>query len=306
MIRFIASLLNRLTAPTAVRLGAAIGLLAFHCHLRRRVVREQLRDQLGLSGPRRRQVARQAYLTTFGNFLEVWTTGGPDGLEHHTRVLNPGWLRHLHARHQGLVIVTGHLGNWEGAALATKPHVGRTLVYAKAQDARTDGLLNERRTATGVEVLLAHRGDHTAAVQVVRALRSGGTVGLLADQRPRVQEAVAAPFLGRPAWCHPGPVFFARKLGLPVIPGFCVRRSASESVVFFGRPVDVSTGEESAAHVRTMGLISAFITAFPGQYFWMHHRFRKTPPTAPADDGAWRRGLRHLAGLAVLLSPWAS
>ena len=299
-------LFNRLSHDTATRLGAAVGLAAFHLGIRRDVVRRQLRDTLGLTGRARARAARQAYATMGANFLEVWTIGGPDGLEHHCRVLNPRWLRHLHRTYGGLVFITPHLGNWEAEAIAAKPHLGRVLVYAKEQSDLIDGPLMARRTHTGVEVLLARRGDRTAALDVLRCLRAKGVVGLLADQRPPKAEGIAAPFLGRPAWCHGGPAFFAGRQRLPVVPVFALRRRTGDSALFIGRPVSLDGLDQDTATARVMDLLSAVIAAFPGQYFWQHDRFRRVPESAPvAADPRWRTGLRFLAAplLALAMLP---
>lgn len=298
-------LLNHLSHDTATRVGAALGLAAFHLGLRRATVRRLLGETLGLRGTERRRLARQAYATMGANFLEVWTIGGPDGLEHHCRVLNPGWLQYLQKRHHGLIFVTPHLGNWEAEAIAAKPYLPRVMVYAKEQSEGVDRVLTACRSLTGVEVHLARRGNRTSALSVLRVLRDRGALGLTADQRPFRGEGVAAEFLGKPAWCHASPAFYAQRLKLPVIPAFALRSRTGDNVVFIGRPVDLTGLDEAAATGRVMDLMSAAVAAFPGQYFWHHERFRRAPPEAPAGNPRWRTGLRFLAAplLALALLP---
>ena len=304
-MEFFVRLLNRLSHDTATRVGASLGIAAFHLGLRRATVRRLMGECLGLKGQERRRLARQAYATMGANFLEVWTIGGPDGLEKHCRMLNPGWLQHLQRRHNGLIFVTPHLGNWEAEAIAAKPFLPRVMVYAKEQSPGVDRVLTECRSFSGVEVHLARRGNRTSVLSVLRVLRDKGALGLTADQRPFRGEGVAASFLGKPAWCHGSPAYYAQRLKLPVIPAFALRSRTGDNVVFSGRPVSLEGLDEAAATARVMDLMSAAVAAFPGQYFWHHERFRRAPDEAPADNPRWRTGLRFLAAplLALAILP---
>jgi len=282
MQRLLFRLLNRLAADTACRLGGSLGVLAWRLGLRRRVVNEQLTTCLGLSGTARARVARQSYISIGANFLQVWTNGGVDGPERHVEVLNPGWIRRQVARHPSAVFLTAHLGDWEMGAHALTRFVSEVLVYAKAQhNPVLDGLLNERRAATGLQVVLVRPNDHSGAVRAMKALRRGAALGIMADQRP--SGGTAARFLNRMAWCFDGPAFFARKAGVPIIPGFAVRRRAGVSTLFVGRPFS-SSGDHAADVQRCMDEITRMVTRFPGQYFWHHRRFAGPQPEEPATS----------------------
>ena len=279
-------------ADTACRLGGALGVLAWRLGVRRALVARTIGRTLGLGGPARARVVRRAYATMGANFLEIWTAGGVDGVERHACTANPRWARLLQERHGGLVLATLHLGSWDGSLIGGAAPFTRVLAYAKAQhNEAVDGLLNRRRMITGAEVLLTRQGDRTGAVQVMKALRTSGVVGLLADQRPRSGEGAAACFLGVPTWCHPGPAFFAQRARVPVVPSFALRVRAGETRVYYLRPFTLDGLDPAAATQRVMVALSALVAAFPGQYFWHHRRFVDTPPSCPPDDPRWRTGL---------------
>lgn len=288
-------LLNGMAADTACRAGGALGVLAWRLGIRRRVVNEQLGGILGLRGQARKRVSRRCYATMGATFLELWTIGGPDGLERNVRLLNPRWMARVAARHPACVFVTPHLGSWDGGARGLAISVPKLLTYAKAQhSAEVDALTNRQRERMGYRVLMARHADRTAAVTVLRALRDGGYVGLMADQKPADEEAEPAYFLGRPTHCHRGPGFFATRAGVPIVPGLCVRVRAGELVMLVGRPAIVPAAEATQA---VMDWYAAMIAGVPGQYFWHHKRFRGTPPALPPRaTEPWReRGLRLIA-----------
>lgn len=275
---FLDRMLNRLACDTADRAGAALGLLTFHLGLRRRHCAGMAELTLGLRGTRRRSVLRRAYASMGANFLAIFTVGGPHGLERCIAPWSPAHLARLRAMHQGMVVVTGHLGSWDAGGLACVQHLGRMIGYAKRQhDPALDDAVNRRRCLTGLEVLLARQGDRGSAVRVLRFLRDGGLVGLIADQRPRPEEGQAGTFLGQRAWLHPGPGFFAEKARRPLVLGATLRRRAGDLRFFLGRPFLPERGA-AAATQRILDQLGQLIAQVPGQYFWHHKRFRDQPP----------------------------
>jgi lauroyl/myristoyl acyltransferase len=174
------------------------------------------------------------------------------------------------------------------AAHAWARRAGSVTAYAKEQhDPAADAAANRRRNDLGVRILLAHRGDRTAAVKAMRLLRDGGGLGLLADQRPSRGEGAEADFLGHRILVQAGPGFFATRAGVRVVPGFAVRRRAGRTVVWIGRPLPA--GDEAAIRQAACDAMGAAIAAFPGQYFWQHRRLRGEPRSDRAT--AWRSGL---------------
>ncbi len=284
--------LRYLAADTACRLGGGLGVLAWRIGVRRQLVNDTMRQTLGLVGPQRARITRRSYATMGANFIEIWTAGGVDGLERHVSAANPGWAKHLQAKHPGIVLATLHIGSWDGSLIGGSASWTRVVAYAKAQHNQVmDELLNQRREITGAEVLLTRQGDRSGAVKVMKVLRSGGVVGLLADQRPHREEGTPARFLGLATWCHPGPAFFADRAKAPVVPSFALRVRAGISKVYVLRPFSVSGLDPAIGTQRVMDVLSALIAAFPGQYFWHHRRFADTPESCPTDDPRWRSGL---------------
>lgn len=291
--------LRHLAADTASRLGGSLGVAAFHLGVRRTVASRNVGIALGMTGSVRRDVVRTSYASMGASFVELWTVGGVDGIERHLRVLAPTWVRTVLHRHPGCVFVTAHLGNWDVAAHAVAREVPRLVVYAKAQhNPQVDAAANVQRAGVGMEVLLAHHGDRTAAVKALRAVKSGAPLGLLADQGPGDREGVRAVFMGVTTYCHGGPGFFARRAGVPIIPGFCLRTRAGGFAFMIGRPLLSTTGDEPALVQASMDLIAAMIARFPRQYFWQHRRFKNDLARHERAVEPWR-----IHGLSLFADP---
>ncbi len=289
-------LLGRLAADTASRVGGSLGVAAFHLGVRRRVASDSVATALNLRGPARRAVVRRSYASMGASFLELWTIGGVDGIERHLGSFAPTWQDRVLTRHPGCVLLSPHLGNWDLGGHAIRRTLPRFIGYAKAQhNPEVDAAVNRQRERAGIEVLFAERGERTTAVQVLRALRAGVPVGLMADQGPGSREGVPAYFFGVPTYCHAGPGFFAKRAPVPIIPCMCVRRHAGEFSMFIGRPLDAAQADEASLNQAAMDLLAAMIRAVPGQYFWQHRRFKNRLALPARAVEPWRtRGLSLL------------
>ncbi len=288
-----------LAVDTASRLGGMLGVLVFHLGMRRGVASTCVHTTLGLRGTVRRDVVRRSYASMGASFTELWTIGGVDGGEHHLTTANPTWLALMLKRHPGCVFLTPHLGNWDLGGHGLARLMPKFLAYAKAQHNEVlDLATNEQRAKLGTTVLLTRRGDRTTAVQVLRGLRTGCPVGLMADQAPTGDEGIRAVFMGMETDCHAGPAFFARKAGVPIIAGLCVRRRAGEFCLVAGRPLSHLAGDDAALTQASMDLLGAMISAVPGQYFWQHKRFKKRSQPTTRTVEPWK-----IHGLNLLQNP---
>lgn len=269
--------LARLQPDTAARIGAAAGLLLWWLGLRRRTVSDNLLQALGLKGTARRRIARQAYATMGANIVELWCC--PRALRAKLRCLNPHWLARLQANHGGsLVLVGSHLGQWDLAVmpLAEMDACGRLAVPAKPLGWRAlDCALTAQRSALGMDVIELPKGEKRGLLRMLARLRERRCIGLLADLAPRRSQGWPVHFLGVPTFAHPGPVQLAERTGAALVPLVCVRRSATQTVVCYGRPIPLAGRSPQQALQDLNDWMSAAITRYPGQYLWHHRHFRR-------------------------------
>ena len=127
-------------------------------------------------------------LHTFGS--------SPEALDARVSVSGEERIRAGLASGRGLFLLTAHLGNWEYSALATAAAGFPCTVIARPLDnPLLERLLKSFRERSGNSVV--YKTD--AAREMLRVLRRGGIVGILADQHARTSDGVVVPFFGRPA-----------------------------------------------------------------------------------------------------------
>ncbi len=287
LFRFFSGSLKILPEGVALWLGGVAGWMAgVVLRLRRRDV--DLNLALAFpeqTGRWRRRVGRTCYVHLGREAATLFRLSSLDAkaVVDRTEMVGFEALQQAVEEGRGLVLVTGHLGNWEigGASFAAR---GLPIdVVAKGMaNRRFERDLNRTRESLGMRVIdmtVAHR-------EVPRSLREGRVVALVADQNARDQ-GVFVPFFGRLASTFKGPALFALRAGAPLFVGVCIRTpgSARNYRVTLQRVEIEPTGavgtdvlELTRAHV---GALQAAVASHPEQYFWQHKRWKTRPPEEP-------------------------
>lgn len=185
----------------------------------------------------------------------------------------------LLAGRQGLVLGC-HVGNWElgslfGARLGLSPMYGIAKPVKNRYLAAAMVAARERR---GMRIL-ARRG---AMAEVPAVFAKGGSVAMLLDQRANVKP-VLAPFFGRPARCDRSAGVLLRRAAQPILFGACYRVSGPDLRFRLElgpvlEPADLRELSAEGLAARINAEFERMIAACPEQYFWLHDRYRDTPP----------------------------
>jgi Kdo2-lipid IVA lauroyltransferase/acyltransferase len=185
-------------------------------------------------------------------------------------------------RGRGVVLVTGHFGNWEigGAALAA-----RGIPIDGIAQRQSNPLFNRdivaARERLGMRII--ERGRATK--EGLRGLRAGRVVAFVADQDAR-RAGIFVPFFGRLASTHRGPALLALRTGSPIFLGTALREPDGRYRIRLQEiPVDRTQETEAAVREVTAAFtarLEAAIRAAPEQYFWHHRRWKTRPSEEPA------------------------
>ena len=182
---------------------------------------------------------------------------------------------------RGVLIVTGHLGNWEmlvfGFAAIHEPisYLARPLDNPLIED-----LTLRIRTRFGNRPI----NKTNSAMLAVKILREGGILGILSDVNAHPKEGVFVPFFGLPACTTSGPALMAIRSGALIYPAFCIWDSEKKKYRFVrGSVVEVSqTGDRKKDVIETIAAYTAeiekIIRAYPDQWLWIHKRWKTRPP----------------------------
>jgi len=284
-LRGLAWYAQRLTRESAGRLGASVGRLALRCTPHRRgIALRNISFALQKSDEESRAILAACYINLgkcLVEFLRLPTLIRSNELLHLVSAEGEEHLKAALARGKGVVLLTGHFGNWElmGARLVAMGY--RVNVLARHQnDKGTTSFVDGLRATAGMRVISARHGIVNPALG---CLRRGEIVVFLVDQNAD-REGIFVDFFGRLASTHAGAAFFALRTGAAVIPAFGVRNpDDTHSGHFLPEMELIRTGRlrkdievNTAAFTR---IVEAQIRLRPDMWFWLHDRWRARPPS---------------------------
>lgn len=279
VVRGTAFFVQRLPLGITLALGRAAGTLVYFLTKRRSMAYVNLKSAFPRSTPHeRRQWIRESLINVAMNGIEIMRFPVMEEKYLSRYVTHHGYERYLarRAKGKGTILLATHLGNWELAHAVEGIRARPLTVLARRQKyRRLDSLLNSFRRYSG-SVFVGKGGGIRG---VIHALREGRSVALIADQSGG-EEGVWVRFFGRLTTAPKGPMALALKLGVDVLPVFCVRKGAHHDI-FIEPPFSlVETGDrEKDIQVNTQNynhLLESLITRHPSQWLWGHKRWKRT------------------------------
>ena len=301
--RSIEILLHRLSLPQVHALGSTLGrLLHRFSSARRHIVLRNLRIAFGDSRSldELRQLTREVFARNGANlFCSLRTPGISDEeLEEMLEIRNLDMLLRLIAQGKGVILLSPHMGNWEllaqlihwlpeGAELGTH--------YRPLNNPYVNALVEGHRTARGTQLFAKKDSPHTMAA----FLRSGATLGILADQRAGTIGHCCS-YHGRVTTCSPLPELLARRTGASVVSISLESLTPGKWRCTFHHVPEARTPACMAAMEEATG-------ASPSDVFWFQARWRVrrvAPFSLPGrpykglDPATFRKPVRLLLWLA--------
>jgi len=185
---------------------------------------------------------------------------------------------------RGVIFVTPHLGNWEILALAASAILEPIAYLARP----LDNPLLERYTSR-VRSRFGNRpiNKRDSVLEGLAILDGGGHLGLLADVNTLQRDGVFVPFFGHLACTTRSVAMLALRTNALIVPVCCVW-DTNRYRILVGELVEaVRTASYAKKNITdTTALYTAeiekFIRAYPGQWIWIHRRWKTRPSGQPS------------------------
>ena len=185
----------------------------------------------------------------------------------------PRLFARLREAGKGIILVTGHFGNWEigSMLIGNILELPLTIVAMTEADPTVNRIrleIRDRMKAQTIEV----RQSLDTALQIRRCLGENQIVAMLVD-RHYGKDRIPVTLLGRPAWFLRTPFLMAHVTGAPILPCSVERAAAGRFRAFPGTPVYVATDlPRDEALVRAAQEVAAAIEARIRAHpeFWYH------------------------------------
>ena len=184
------------------------------------------------------------------------------------------------ARGKGVIVLTGHFGNWEVATIAGVRQVpeahGRFHFVRRAIKPRwLEAMVTRRFRKAGFGVL-PKRGSLDALVE---RLEAGDLVVFPFDQHARGRDGIVVDFFGHPAGTFRSLAIIAQATGAPVMPAASWREPDGSHVLRFEEPLEPiacdGPSEELRRNTRAYNAaLERLVVRHPEQWWWVHRRWK--------------------------------
>jgi KDO2-lipid IV(A) lauroyltransferase len=186
-------------------------------------------------------------------------------------------LEKLKKNNKPVMIITGHIGNWELLAAAAAYKGFPSAVIARRQNnSWINNKIIKLRKKWNVETIL--REEEGSSRKILNVLKNGGFLATLMDQDTKI-DSVFVDFFGRKAYTPSGPAAISLRSGCEVVIAYIQRQRLLKHQVKFRyvTPI-ISTGYRDRDIVnRTQqftSLLEEAIRDCPEQWVWMHKRWK--------------------------------
>ena len=178
-----------------------------------------------------------------------------------------------------LVIISGHLGNFELGGYLLAMHGFATHTVARPLDnPYLDRFVNEFRSSKG-QYILPKQGS---GGQIISILERGGTLVLLGDQYAG-DSGCWVDFFGRPASTHKSVAVFSLRGRTPTVVSATLR--AGKPMSYHTKVADIVDPQEEDFALGSIPLMTEWYTrcleelirTAPEQYWWVHRRWKGQP-----------------------------
>lgn len=261
------------------------GKFVYHVFpMRRGVVMDNLRRVFGgVLSEAQIRVLTQAYYGHFIRFLTEFVRlpfMSAARRNRFIRVENMESPIRAHRPDKGLLIVTGHFGNWEVATVAGISQFTQYkglfhFVRRPLQPELLNAFVTRRFQKAGFGSI-AKRGSLDTILEL---LSKGAIIVFVFDQHAGRKDGVTVDFLGHPASTFKSLAILAMSTGAPVIPASSWREPDGTHVLRFEEPLMVIECEDAGQAIRQNtraynAALERMLLRHPEQWIWMHRRWK--------------------------------
>ena len=184
------------------------------------------------------------------------------------------------AQGKGILILTGHLGNWEVATIAgiaNFPEMRGKFHFVRRaiKPMWLDRLVTRRFNKAGFGVF-PKRGSLD---MMLERLEAGEVIVFPFDQHARPPDGIEVEFFGHPAWTFKSLAIIALATGAPVLPAAAWREPDGRHVLRFEEPMAPIECENTSEAIRRNTraynrILEGLIVRHPEQWYWVHRRWK--------------------------------
>ena len=201
----------------------------------------------------------------FGNKDKLFKTCKIEGWDNMKNAVKDG---------KGVILATGHFGNWELAGKYIASHFDMAVVGKRQRNRYFDDYTNALRLKDKVIVIT----KKNALRPILKMLSEGYIVSLLMDQNAG-KNGVLTDFLGHEASTFVGAAKIAIKTGCPIAPAYAIRKDDGTHLFICEEIISPEGFKNNLEDITKLTeiiskRIEKYIYQYPHLWFWVHKRWK--------------------------------
>lgn len=271
-------------------LARTLGLSYFHLSSKRRnIALDNLRHAFPEKSEHEiKKIAKESFCSMTITFLEMFLIAkwGEEDFKKRISFDNREQVIEDYRKKKGIIVVSGHYGNWELIAGAGKYFLGFNYLIPikRMKNPYVDKLIEYIRTGSGNETVNMDQ----SALAIVRKIKKGGCVAMLADQSAHMGKDPFVKLFNRPTLTYKAPAEIALKFNVPFYEFFPERQKDGKYKVRIIK-IDYSDLDYSPENVRKLtqrhvAVLENQLKRVPEQWAWMHRRWKHSDKYKPEPE----------------------
>lgn len=247
---------------------------------RRKVVAENLKNAFpDKSDEERKQIEKLYYRNLIDVFIETFKTLtiSRRNLVSRVKMKNTEFIKELHKNNKSVVLLLGHLGNWEWGGFSYTYQLGFPVgtLYHPLSNPFFEWLTYKLRSKCGVELIAMQQSARNFAVNKDKVR----TVAFIADQSPQPQHAYWTNFLNQETGFFTGAEKLAIKYNSAIVYADIEKHGRGKYTVIFDL-ITENTKDFSPNEITQIFAtkLEKSIRLHPEFWLWSHRRWKHKNP----------------------------
>lgn len=243
------------------------------------MAKTNIMECLGVGEERAEQIASDS-LHRFGRMIvEVmrFPLLKPDNIDQTVKVEGLEYLDAAYKQNKGVIMATGHYGNWEllGATVALHGYPMLSITR-KQNNGAMDKFINEYRQMVGQKV--AYNRGESGLLAISRMLKEKYLLGVLYDQDTN-DDGVEINLFGKKSIIPMGAAALSRIYGSPILPIFLHNNDDGTCTAKIYPPLYTPRTKNKTQDFydvtkQMVTILEHEIIAHPEMWFWVHDRWK--------------------------------
>ncbi len=273
--------INLLPERLSYALGRRMGSLLFHLIKRRRELAiNNIRKCWDYSEDKATLLTKRVFEDVAIQFVETLRMKQWIAEDFRDRVELEGLenLKDAYEQDQGVIIFTGHIGNYEllGLYLAWLGYPVNAIVKQYKNKLINEDL-TQMRVSTGAKIFYT---DRQGVRKSFKSLFKNELLIVAGDQDAH-EDGEFVEFLNRPASTPTGPVVFAQKTGAVIIPIYPIKIKDGRYKFIIEEAITVDKEADDLERRRVLqdlaNSLEKKVEEYPEQWLWLHRRWKTKP-----------------------------